>query len=397
MNSRKGKFKIAIVGLGAAGSVIVRFLQRDKEIKRIICFVRNPQKAKEFLPDGFKKVVFKKLNLVKERKKFIKNVRGVNLVINAASSKINLGILDAAYKTGVNYLDLASQHLHNSFKAEQFEFNQKFKKKGLKGLMCAGAAPGLSNLLIAKLASKFNSIENIKLRLAEQMISSDIISSWSPEMAIEELSEKIPVLKNNRFILKPPFSEEEIYDYPLPFGKISATLICQDEQLTIPLFIKTQNIDVKSGGNDIETMKLFYRLGFFSGKSRKFGKVKIRPKDILIKILPATPSPKEMVSIIEKGRIKDARFGIVVEITGKRNNRKLTKKEWLICPSIFEIQKKMPGATYISYPTGRAAYLFSKALLMEADFTGVLPPEGLNPKIRSEILKNFKKIIGRHE
>lgn len=151
-------------------------------------------------------------------------------------------------------------------------------------------------------------------------------------------------------------------------------------------------MDVKSGGNDIEIMKLFYRLGFFSEKPKTFSGAKIRLKDILIKILPPTPSPKKMVSILRKNRIQEARFGIIVEISGKKNNRPLIKKDWLICPSIFEIQEKMPGATYISYPTGLATYLFAKNLL-KTDFTGILPPEGLEPKTRSEILKDFRKSI----
>ena len=392
----QNKFKIAILGLGAAGSVIVRFLQRDKEIERIICFVRNAKKAKEFLPDGMRKIILKEIDAVKNKGRFSKEIKGLDLIINAASSRINLEILNACYKAGVNYLDLASQHLHHPFKIEQFEFVKKFKEKRLKGLICAGIAPGISNLMIRKLADEFDSIDDIKLRLAENTISQDIISSWSPDLAIEELSEKVPVYRNGRFLSKEPFSEEELCEYPKPFGKMSTTLICQDEQLTIPLFIKTKNIDAKSGGNDIEIMKLFYRLGFFSEKTKTISGNKIKLKDLLEKILPPTPSPKEMASIIKKGRIQEARFGILVEMQGRKNNRELIKKEWLICPSIFEIQKKMPGATYISYPTGLAAYLFAKYLL-KRDFKGIIPPEGLPEKEGLQILKIFKKISHPNE
>ena len=388
----QNKIKIAILGLGSAGSVIVRFLQRDKEIERIVCFVRNARKAREFLPDGTRKIILKEIDAVKNKGRFIKEIKGLDLVINAASSRINLEILDAAYKAGINYLDLASQHLHHPFKIEQFEFVKKFKEKRLKGLICAGIAPGISNLMIRKLADEFDSIDDIKLRLAENTVSQDIISSWSPDLALEELSEKVPVYRNDRFLLKEPFSEEEICEYPKPLGKMPATLICQDEQLTVPLFIKTKNIDAKSGGNDIEIMKLFYRLGFFSEKTRTIGGNKIKFRDLLKKILPPTPSPKEMASIIKKGRIQEARFGILIEMRGRKNNRKLIKKEWILCPSIFAIQKKMPGATYISYPTGLAAYLFAKFLL-KTDFKGIIPPEGLPKKEILQILKIFKKII----
>ena len=364
--------------------------QKDKQVKEIICCVRNIQKAKVFLPGGFKKIVLKEIDVIKEKKRLLKEISGVDLVVNAASSRINLQILDAAYRAGVNYMDLASHHLHNPFKAEQFEFDGKFKRKGLKGLICAGIAPGISNLLIRQLAEKFDAVDGIKLRLAENMVSEDIISSWSPDLAIEELADDVPVYKKGHFVLKEPFSGEEIYDYGEPFGKMAATMICQDEQVTVPRFIKINNMDVKSGGSDIEAMKLFYRLGFFAAKPVTVGGEIIYLKDLLKKIMPPTPSPKEMMHIIRKGRINEALFGIVVEVNGRKKGKKLKVKSRLICPSIFEINKLMPGATYISYPTGLAAYLFIKALA-HADFSGVLSPEGLDSKIGFAVLRDFIK------
>lgn len=389
MKKDNSKLKIALIGLGAAGSVIARLFQKDGQIKEVVCFARNIQKAREFLPDGFKKIRLEKIDPIKEKTRFVKEISGTELVINAASSKINLEILDAALKAEVNYLDLASHHLHSPFKAEQLEFDDKFKKRGLKGLICAGAAPGISNLLIRELAGKFDAVNGIKLRLAEHIVSQDIISSWSPELAVEELSQNVPVFVNGRYSLKKPFSGEELYDYPPPFGKMPAVLICQDEQLTVPLFVKTKNMDVKSGGGDIEPMKLFHKLGLFSRKPIRVGKNRIASRALLEKIIPPTPSPKEMLSIVKKGRIKEARFGIVIEMNGKKRNRVLTKRKWLVFPSIFRISKIMPGATYISYPTGLAAYLFAKNL-PDADFTGVIPPEGLEPKIGARILKALK-------
>lgn len=383
------KLKIALVGLGASGSVIARLFQRDKQTKEITCFARDLKKAKEFLPDGMRKIRLKKIDAEKEKSRFTREISGVDLVINAASSKINLKIMDACLQAGANYLDLASHHLHSPFKAEQLEFDAKFKKRGLKGLICAGVAPGISNLLIRELAGQFDAVTSIKLRLAEHIVSRDIISSWSPEIAVEELSQNVPVYENGRFSLRPPFSEEEIYGYPPPFGKMSVTLICQDEQLTIPLFVKTKNMNVKSGGGDIEPMKLLYKLGMFSRKPIGTGKNRITARTLLEKIIPPTPSPKEMLSIIKKDRIQEARFGIVVEIKGKKKNHVLTKKKWLIFPSIFRISKLMPGATYISYPTGLAAYLFAKNPGAAA-FTGVIPPEGLEPKIGNRVLKSLK-------
>ncbi len=382
---------IAILGLGAVGSVIVRLCQKDKQIRKIICLVRNKKKAKIFLTDGLKKVVLKEIDALKEKNRFIREISKADLVVNAASSRINLEVLEAAWKANVNYLDLASHHLRSPSSIEQFEFDGKFKRKGLKGLICTGIAPGISNLLIRKLAGGFDSIDNVKIRLAENTISQDIVSSWSPDLAIEELSDTVSVLKNGRFILKKPFSDEEVYNYPLPFGKMPATLIAQDEQITIPRFIKVRNMEAKSGGNDVELMKLFYRLGLFSEKPMTLKGTKIKPKDLLIKIIPPTPSPQEMINMLKKGRIQEARFGVVVEIHGKKNGHTKKIKSWLISPSIFKINQLMPGATYISYPAGLAAYLFIRNF-KKFEFKGIISPEALGVREASRILKDFKKL-----
>ncbi len=381
------KLKIALIGLGAVGSVIARLGQKDNQVEKITCFTRNSKKVAIFLPDGKRKISLKEINLPKDRKRLAGEIKGYDVVINAASYFLNPIIMEAAFKAGVNYLDLASA-IPEFDRAEQFKFNKKFKRKNLKALICAGVAPGISNLLVRELAEKFDSITDIKIRLAESTISQDIISSWAPDLVVEELSALIPVYKNNSFILKKPFSEEEIYEYPPPFGKMPATLLCQDELVTIPLYIKTKNLDVKSGGSDIEIMKLFYNLGLFSSKKISIHGSKIKPVELLMKIMPPTPSPQEMINILKKGRIKDAIFGIIAEIFGKKKGKKERIKRWLICPSIFEINKLMPGATYISYPTGLAAYLFMKKL-KGADFSGIIPPEALDSKIGSSVLWDF--------
>ncbi len=391
-NMKKKNYKIAIVGLGASGSVIARLFQKDESISQITCFVRSVKKAREFLPDGTKKIILRQMDILKERRRFVREIAVSDLIINAASSLINLQIMEAARRAGVDYLDLASGHVY-PLKAEQLDYDKKFAKRNLKGLICVGVAPGISNLLISDLAGDFDSVDTVKLRLVEHVVSQDIISSWSPELAIEELMEDVPVYKNGRFIMKKPFSEEEAYDYPPPFGKVAATLISQDEQLTIPLFIKIRNIDVKSGGGDVEPMKLLYHLGLLSKKTISAGGKKIKPLDLLKKIIPPTPSPAEMKSMIGKGRIQEARFGIAVEMTGRKSGRRLAKKSWIVCPSVFKINDLMPGATYISYPTGLAVYLFAKKL-RDVEFAGVIPPEGLEAGIRSSVLSAFLKISG---
>ena len=52
-----------------------------------------------------------------------------------------------------------------------------------------------------------------------------------------------------------------------------------------------------------------------------------------------------------------------------------------IFPDLKAINKIFPGGTYISYPTGTAAYVFS-ALIPNIKKRGVFPPEALDSHVR---------------
>jgi saccharopine dehydrogenase-like NADP-dependent oxidoreductase len=60
-------------------------------------------------------------------------------------------------------------------------------------------------------------------------------------------------------------------------------------------------------------------------------------------------------------------------------------KNVVVYPDLKEIAKKMPGATYISYPTAVAVASFAK-IMPQIKMRGVFPPEALNSKIRRDIL-----------
>jgi len=65
--------------------------------------------------------------------------------------------------------------------------------------------------------------------------------------------------------------------------------------------------------------------------------------------------------------------------------QELKMKKTAIFPDLIDITKKLPGANYISYPTGLAAYIFSK-VVSKIKNPGVIPPEVLDYSLRKQIL-----------
>lgn len=97
-----------------------------------------------------------------------------------------------------------------------------------------------------------------------------------------------------------------------------------------------------------------------------------------------TPTPEEMLKLTKEGVLEDAELGLVVDVIGYENNKKTIIKNYIIFPALKEIQKRMPGSTYISYPTGIAASSFIK-IIPEIKKTGVLPPECLERDTRKKV------------
>lgn len=375
--------KILLIGTGAVGSVLSRYLSRDEEVYKIICASKDTKRAKEFIDTNNKKIKLVSLD-ASNIEEIVSKAKGVNLIINASLPRFNENILWAALQVGAHYQDLASE-LADSKTAEQLKFHKKFQRAGLVALINTGVAPGITNLLAREAADKLDEVDEIHFRCIEEQRASEFIFAWSAETTLDDLTAPPLIYRNGKFILTKPFENPEEYEFPQPFGKRHAFSIYGDEVATIPLFIKVKNVDFKSSGADVEFSKALSRLGLFNKKSIIVEGSKIIPLEFFKKIAPKVPSPKKMTQLIKSGIIENAVFALVVEVIGKEQNQSIKIKMGAILPNLKEIHKTFPGATYISYPTGTAAYSFLK-IIPQVKSSGVFPPEALDDKMRKIVM-----------
>jgi saccharopine dehydrogenase (NAD+, L-lysine-forming) len=374
---------ILIIGAGAVASVMTRYLIKDRGIAKVICASKDIKRAKQFINHKERKIklIFLDASRIGE---IIKAAKGADLIINASLPAFNENIMMAALKVGANYQDLASRLLDLKT-VEQLKFHSRFKKAKLVGFINTGVAPGITNLLARQAADKLDEVRAIRFRLLEEQKASELIFAWSAETILDELTAPPLVYENGKFIFTKPFGGQEEYQFPSPFGKRQMFSIYGDEVATIPHYIKVRRVDFKSSGTDIEFAKALYRLGLFNKKSISFDGRQIIPVKFFSKLAPRVPSPEEMRGMIKRGVIENAIFAAVVEVEGKQAERKITIKASAIFPDLKEISKKFFGATYISYPTGTAAYAFAKVIPKIKTY-GVFPAEALRADLRKEVL-----------
>ncbi len=391
---------ILIIGGGATGSIAAKFLADMESISKVIIGDVNEKNVKRFLiPNN--KIEFKILD-AKNKNEVLNIAKDCKLIINAASPDFNKTLMEVALEAGSNYQDLAS--IWDGATVEQFEYDDKFKEKGLVALINSSATPGVSNLVVGELAANLKQIEYIKIRLLEDVSSDVPITAWSKEVAFDEITAPPYFWQNDAFVTTDNFSEEEIFDFPEPFINQKCYMIAQEDIGTIPRFIKAKYIDIKAGGSEMEFARTLLLLGLLKKRAIKVGDVMVSPYQFMVKVWPDVLSIEEMKKVVESGKISNAHFWASVEVCGTEAVRieNLVSKEvvtqqkkkivrtHILFPDQIEINRNYLGANYVSYAAGLCAAIFAEQI-PNLKRKGVYSPEAIEIEDRPKIFSQLKK------
>jgi hypothetical protein len=365
--------RIFVLGTGATGSYLAHLLTRQGH--QVTCGDRDLERARRFL--GKKSAI--PLVQVNARNLWaiVRAAKGSQLLVNASASVFNEIALRAALRIRSHYLDLSAHLTRNPFKAEQLRFDKRFQEKNRCALITAGAAPGLTNLLVARAANLLDAVESVQIRLYESSESDDPVSQWSAEVSFDEAISLPRVVRDGRFRFGKRFGEREKFRFPPPIGETHVVLAAQDEVGTVPYFLKLKDMDVKIGGNEIDRLRRWYRQGKLS-KSR--GLVASR--------FPKTPTPRQVARLIRQGRLQNARFAAAVIVRGGKQDLPVEVRYDAIFPSLYQIRQRGLALSPVSYATAQMASLFIKHF--PRDSAGVFPPGAIPLENRQAILKDLK-------
>jgi saccharopine dehydrogenase-like NADP-dependent oxidoreductase len=319
----------------------------------------------------------------------IKVAKEVNVVVNATTwnPQFNLNIMEAALNVGAHYQDLAS------YPNMQLPLTEKWKKASLTALIDTGVSPGLTNTLAAQAADKLDRVEEIRIRLWGAEQSKKLVSFWSPETAWLDMAEEPVVFENGKFKKVPPFSGEEVYNFPEPVGAQTVYWHSHEEPETLPRFIGKgiKYADFKMGGAIFPLAKAIFELGLLSDKPINVKGIKVVPRDVFLALVPPTPSMEEVEEMIKAGTI-NMRACCVVDVKGQKKGEKMRHILYTKFMDIKEIAQRMPGANPVAYVTSVPASIYTKMLLKgEIKTRGVIPPEALEPEVRQAYITEVEE------
>jgi hypothetical protein len=365
--------RIFVLGVGAAGSLLVKFLLRQGH--QVSCGDRDLERAHHFL--GAKSAIPVVRVNARDMWSILKAARGTQLLVNACPPVLNRIIMRAALRLCGHYLDTASHYTAHPFRAEQIVFAPKFEDKRRSAVITAGVAPGLTNLLIAAGADLLDSVTSVRVRLYEATKADGPFSQWSAEASFDEAVARPRIYVDGRFDFGQRFGEREQFRFPQPIGSTSVVLAAQDEVITAPYTIPMTSMDAKFGGSDIDRLRRWYRQGKLRKASRPTPSRFVR-----------TSTPRTVRRLFRQGMLHNAHFAAAVIVEGIKQERPTTIRWDVMVPSLFQLRGQGLLCSPIAWATAQMAALFIKHFPRE--LFGVHPPESLPIVVRRAILRDAR-------
>ncbi|HSY58657.1 MAG TPA: saccharopine dehydrogenase NADP-binding domain-containing protein [Terriglobales bacterium] len=365
--------RIFVLGAGGTGSLLAHLLARQGHT--VWCGDRDVTRAKRFL--GKKSTIEVVETNARNLWSIVRAARGANLIVNASPAVFNEIILRAALRLGIHYMDMNAHLTRSPFKPEQYRYHKRFIAKNRAALICAGVAPGLTNLLAKRGSELLDSSDEIHIRMFESTESKDPISTWSADGVYDAAISNPRIYRGGKFKMARRFAEREKFRFPAPIGETTVYLAAQDEVCLIPRDTSVRDVDAKIGGNDFDRLYRWFRQGRLN-----------RSQGMVRKRFPKTPTPKAVAKLIRRGILENARFAAAVLVRGAKDEQPLLVRWDASFPTLYQLRQRGMIATPISYATAHMAALFVKNF--PRDLAGVIDPGALPLERRRAILAGVK-------
>lgn len=418
-----GPLTMAFFGLGAVGSSMLICLselaERDGVPLRFVVVVLNVELARDALFHAerlFDRIDFVGLPdfapLFDGSAPELQRLAGAQVLVNAAHPGFNRPLLELGLRLRAHVVDLASDmydaETEGSLTFSQYAFDQAYREQGRAALINLGISPGVTNFLIGLRLHQLRGssrrdleIKSVDLYLLEDIDADEIIFSWSPLVALEELAERPRLLRDGRIQVLEPFSAAREHHFP---GEVEPTRqypLYQEELLSLHRsFPEIESIGVYTGGSEVELVKALFKLNLLSKRTLP-EQSELTVEAMVRAILPGMNKPRRIEEYLRNGVIRRAHFAAAAEIRYTetvRNDRQTTIEtvglSYLRYPGL--LGSPYAGATYISYPTAVGAAILAWHALADpreegaGELKGVVTGEDLArllPRARADAIR----------
>jgi len=308
------------------------------------------------------------------------------VVVNLALPYQDLNIMEACLSTNTHYLDTANYEPKDDANFEykwQWDFQQKFKKKGIMALLGSGFDPGVTNVFTAH--TKKHYLDNIEYLDILDCNDGDhghpFATNFNPEINIREVTSDSKHWENNEWKIGPALKNKVSFDFPEIGSKNMYLMYHEELESLVKHFpeIKRARFWMTFGDNYLKHLEVLENIGMTSIKPINYNGTEIVPLQFLKSILPDPGS---------LGSRTKGKTCIGTIITGTKNNIEKTFYTYNICD--HEKCFEEVGSQAISYTTGVPA-MIGTMLMLEKRWLqpGVWNMEQFNPDPFMKLLNQY--------
>ncbi len=308
------------------------------------------------------------------------------VVVNLALPYQDLNIMEACLSTNTHYLDTANYEPKDDANFEykwQWDFQQKFKKKGIMALLGSGFDPGVTNVFTAH--TKKHYLDNIEFLDILDCNDGDhghpFATNFNPEINIREVTSDSKHWENNEWKIGPALKNKVSFDFPEIGSKNMYLMYHEELESLVKNFpeIKLSRFWMTFGDNYLKHLEVLENIGMTSIKPINYNGTEIVPLQFLKSILPDPGS---------LGSRTKGKTCIGTIITGTKNNIEKTFYTYNICD--HEKCFEEVGSQAISYTTGVPAMIGTMLMLEKKWFQpGVWNMEQFNPDPFMKLLNQY--------
>ena len=216
-------------------------------------------------------------------------MEGHDCAFGAVSYRFNYTLSKAAIQTGVHYCDLGG---NDEVVQRQLTLDALAKQKNVAIVANCGLAPGLSNVLAARGAELFDSVESMSMRVGglpqhpKPPLNYQLV--FSVEGLINEYSGKSIVIRNAKITDVETMTEIEPIDFPPPFGTLEAFHTSGGTSLLPSMFegkVRELNYKTIRYKGHCEKFKALLDLDFASNEPLTLGSSVFTEKEVFFELL----------------------------------------------------------------------------------------------------------------
>ena len=209
--------------------------------------------------------------------------------ISAVSYRFNYALSLAALETGIHFCDLGG---NDEVVQRQRSLDRRARERGITIIPNCGLAPGMANVLAARGAELFDSVDRIAVRVGglpqtpKPPFNYQLV--FSVEGLVNEYSGLATTIRDSRIAQLQTLTEIETIEFPQPFGRLEAFHTSGGASLLPEMFEgKVRHLDYKTirYPGHCEKFKTLMDLGFASSEPIMAGSNVLTSREMFFELL----------------------------------------------------------------------------------------------------------------